>query len=192
MPNTNEQRLDMIDNCNILLQKFKPFRSGNNTPEERMVAQLTWLKQRAEINQLELPVKPEMLSTLRHVYLDAAIDHIASKPRDEECVYKEIRIPMRKILSLTLDAKLIVKEDYMRFIPLSIDALLYHLKQPSRELTLYETQLEYDLIKLRELILDRVITIPKKTYMPEFESFIECQFSLEDVPNVIKLFRIVN
>ncbi|MGR5149935.1 hypothetical protein ACQKP8_25740, partial [Photobacterium alginatilyticum] len=192
MPNTNEQRLDIISNCNLLLTKLHGYQSTDNRPEGRMIAQLTWLKEHAINSRLPLPVDPVMLSTLRRVYLDAAIDHIASKPRDEECVYKEIRIPMRKILSLALRARLIVKEEYLGLIPSCIDALLYHLKQPSRELTLHETQLEYDLIKLRELILDRVITIPKKTYMPEFESFIECQFSLEDVPNVIKLFRIVN
>ncbi|MGR5150175.1 hypothetical protein ACQKP8_26965, partial [Photobacterium alginatilyticum] len=73
MTTTSEQHLDIIDNCNLLLNKFAGFDSTDNTPEGRMIAQLTWLKERAENHDLPLPVKPEMLGTLRYIYMDGTL-----------------------------------------------------------------------------------------------------------------------
>ena len=62
MPNTEEQRLDIIDNCTILLDGIlKPFDQTDDTPEGRMITQLKWLKERAENHDLPLPVKEEKL-----------------------------------------------------------------------------------------------------------------------------------
>ncbi len=60
MPNTNEQRLDLIENCNILLKKFSGFEQIDDTPEGRMIAQLVWLQERAENHGLPLPVDEDM------------------------------------------------------------------------------------------------------------------------------------
>ena len=47
MPNTEEQRLDLIENCNILLNGIlKPFDTTDDTPEGRMITQCRWLKER--------------------------------------------------------------------------------------------------------------------------------------------------
>jgi len=41
MPNTEEQRLDIIDNCTILLQDIlRPFDQTDGTPEGRIITQL--------------------------------------------------------------------------------------------------------------------------------------------------------
>src|SRR5690606_1882036 len=74
MPNTNEQRLDVIENCNILLNGvLKPFAQTDDTPEGRMITQLKWLKERAENNDLSLPVDPIKISSLRYIYTDGEL-----------------------------------------------------------------------------------------------------------------------
>ena len=45
MPNTEEQRLDLIENCDILLNGIlTPFEQTDDTPEGRMITQLNWIK----------------------------------------------------------------------------------------------------------------------------------------------------
>ena len=64
MPNTEEQRLDLIEQCDVLLNgllaSFDPI---DETPEGRMITQLKWLKERAENHDLPLPV----VSTIRYL-----------------------------------------------------------------------------------------------------------------------------
>ncbi len=58
MPNTDEQRLDIIENCTLLLEgPLKPFNQTDNTAEGRMITQCKWLKERAENHDLALPVQ---------------------------------------------------------------------------------------------------------------------------------------
>jgi len=79
MPNTEEQRLDIIDNCNILLEGIlKPFDQTDDTPEGRMITQLKWLRERAENHDLSLPVDKGMLATLLYIYTNGDICHLAS------------------------------------------------------------------------------------------------------------------
>ena len=55
MLNTEEQRLDVVDNCNVLLRGvLNSFEQTDNTPEGRLISQLLWLKERAEKNELQL------------------------------------------------------------------------------------------------------------------------------------------
>ncbi len=72
--NTEEQRLDVIQICNLLLSGIlKPFTQTDDTPEGRMITQLKWLKERVENKDLPLPVDRKWLSTLRYVYTDGAL-----------------------------------------------------------------------------------------------------------------------
>ncbi|MGR5150177.1 hypothetical protein ACQKP8_26975 [Photobacterium alginatilyticum] len=192
MPNTNEQRLDVIDNCNILLLKFEPFSSGNNTPEERMVAQLTWLKQRAEKNQLELPVKPEMLSILRYIYTDGTLNCYASKQNNRECIYEEIENHMEKLLILARHGKLLLKKEYFNYIPPCIEVLLHLLENPERELLQHEVKLIDELVEIKESLLRHEKRLPFRSYMPDYKGFIKSDSSLIDMKSTVHLFKIID
>lgn len=99
MPNTEEQRLDVIENCDILLQTIlKPFAQADDTPEGRMIAQLKWLKERAENRDLPLPVNPDMLSTLLRVYVDGELCRHASSPNK---AWEEVEIHLERLIGLT-------------------------------------------------------------------------------------------
>lgn len=81
MPNTEEQRLDLIQNCKILLEGIlQPFEQNDDTPEGCKITQLNWLKERAENHNLSLPVDPVNISTLRYVYTDGELCRHASAP----------------------------------------------------------------------------------------------------------------
>ncbi|PSU29084.1 hypothetical protein [Photobacterium lutimaris] len=192
MPNTNEQLLDVIDNCNILLNKFAGYDSTDNTPEGRMIAQLTWLKERAENHDLPLPVQPEMLGTLRYIYMDGTLNFHASNPSDRECVYWEMEVPMERLLNLAKHGRLLLKDEYLRLIPLCIDALLLILSSPPRNLVANERKFCEDLNHLKKLVSEKKFALPQRTYMPQFESFIKSRNSLTDIENVKPLFKIVD
>ncbi|REL26620.1 hypothetical protein DXX93_08550 [Thalassotalea euphylliae] len=67
-----EQYQDIIDNCNLYLDALeKIYIESNDTPQGRMISQLKWLRQEAEGERLQLPVKAEYIGTLRHV----AVEH---------------------------------------------------------------------------------------------------------------------
>src|SRR5690606_7364104 len=107
MPNTNEQRLDIIKNCNHLLNGvLKPFEQTDSTSEGRMISQLKWLKERAENHDLPLPVNPDHLSTLRYVYTNGEICHLEKDPFR---VFGEIELPMNKLMCLAKNGELLLK-----------------------------------------------------------------------------------
>jgi len=136
MPNTEEQRLDVIDNCTILLQGIlRPFYQTDGTPEGRMIAQLKWLKERAENHDLPLPVDRDMLSTLRYVYTNGELCRHASS---QEKVQEEVEIYLDRLMQLTKNAKLLLKPPYYPYAIRYIDALLRLLKTAPRPLSQYE------------------------------------------------------
>ncbi|PSU26967.1 hypothetical protein [Photobacterium lutimaris] len=192
MPNTNEQLLDVIDNCNILLNKFAGYDSTDNTAEGQMIAQLNWLKERAENHDLPLPVQPEMLGTLRYIYMDGTLNFHASNPNDRECIYWEMEIPMRKLLALARDGNLLFKKEYYKYIPLCIDALLLILSSPPRNLVANERKFCEDLKEIKKLVAENKIPLPQRTCMPEFESFIYAKNSLADIKEAQYLYYIVD
>ncbi|HFB63996.1 MAG TPA: hypothetical protein ENJ60_00510 [Aeromonadales bacterium] len=58
MVDTEEQRLDIIKNCNLLLDGYlSHFKQTDDSPQGRMSTQLKWLKERAENHDLPLPVQ---------------------------------------------------------------------------------------------------------------------------------------
>ncbi len=65
MPDTEEQRLDIIENCNYLLDGFlTEFNQTDNTPQGRMITQCLWFKERAQNHDLSLPVAENKLGSL--------------------------------------------------------------------------------------------------------------------------------
>jgi len=187
MPNTNEQRLDLIENCNILLKKFKGFEQADDTPEGRMIAQLNWLKERAENNDLPLPVDEDMLGTLRYIYTDGTLSHHASNPDDRACIYSEIGLPMRRLLKLAREGQLLLKSEYHHYALRYMDALLKILLQPARPLNQYEQGLIDEVKKLRQILIENKIELPLMSYIPEYPNFRKVyrisESSIDDLPN---------
>ncbi|MEE9355028.1 MAG: hypothetical protein V3U75_05505 [Methylococcaceae bacterium] len=187
MLNTNEQRLDIIENCDILLNKFSGFEQIDDTPEGRMIAQLNWLKERAENNDISLPVNEDMLSTLRYIYTDGTLSHHASNRENRACIYSEIELPMRRLLKLTREGQFLLKPKYHPYAICCINALLEILQQPIRPLDQYEQGLIDEVKQLRQILIDNKVELPLMSYMPDYPNFIEVngfsKISIEDLPN---------
>ena len=169
MPNTEEQRLDIIENCNILLNTvLHRFSQTNDTPEGRMISQLKWLKERAENHDLLLPVNPDMLSTLRRVYVDGELCRYASS---HDKVHEEVEIYMDRLLSLTLEAKLLLKPHYYPHAIRFIEALLKLLQTAHRSLDQYEQGSIAELEELKLLLTKGGIELPLASFFPNYRNF---------------------
>ncbi|TLM73022.1 hypothetical protein ACONUD_19300 [Microbulbifer harenosus] len=193
MPNTEEQRLDVIKNCDILLQTIlKPFAQTDGTPEGRMIAQLKWLKERAENRDLPLPVDRDMLGTLRRVYVDGELCRHASSP---ERVREEVEIHMKRLIRLTREAQFLLKPAYYPYVVRCIEALITLLQQAPRVLDQYEQGLIDELTRLKELLTRGQIEPPLMSYFPDYPNFREVYSitgsSIDDIPDGTFLIKTV-
>ncbi len=193
MPNTEEQRLDIIENCTILLDTvLNSFAQTDDTPEGRMVAQLKWLKESAESHVLTLPVDPVMLSTLRRVYVDGELCRHASSP---DKIHEEIEIYMDRLIELTKKAALLLKVEYYPYALRCIDALIKILKTANRPLDKYEQGLIGELMQIKKALDDLKIEPPLKGFLPDYPNFRKVYSitgsSTEDLPNGKHLTKLV-
>ncbi|QIT54529.1 hypothetical protein HC341_04435 [Aquisalimonas sp. 2447] len=174
MPNTEEQRLDIIENCDILLGTvLKPFENVDSTAEGRMVAQLHWLKERAENHDLPLPVEKGWLGTLLRVDVEGWINWTASS-RDR--VHDEIEVPMSRLVYLTREGRLLLKPAYYPYAIRCADTLIRLLNEAPRPLDQHERAAIDEARKLRDGLRDSKIEPPMRDY------FSEC-------PGLRKMFR---
>ncbi len=192
MPNTEEQRLDIIENCNILLNGIlKPFEQTDDTPEGRMITQLKWLKERAENHDLPLPVDDGKLASLLYIYTNGDICYLASS---EDKVREEVEIYMNRLIGLTEEGALLNKPAYYPHTIILIDALIHLLHNASRPLTINESRLDDELEQLKTLLAESKIEPPLMSYLPDYFDFNEVNMykvSLEDQPNGKYLVRTV-
>lgn len=193
MPNTEEQRLDVIENCNILLSTvLHSFVQTDDTPEGRMIAQLKWLKERAETHLLTLPVDPDMLSTLRRVYVDGELCRHASS---SDKIHEEIEIYMDRLIELTKKAALLLKPEYYQYAIRCINALIKILKAANRQLDKYEQGLIRELMQLKDALSELKIEPPLKGFLPDYPNFRKVYSiagsSTEDLPNGERLTKVV-
>jgi len=180
MPNTEEQRLDIIENCTLLLEGvLKPFSQADNTAEGRMITQCKWLKERAENQDLLLPVKKGKLGSLLYIYTNGEL-FTADSTKEE---IRRVEIIMSRLIGLTYEAKLLVKPSYYPYALRSVDALIKLLKTAPRPLEQYEQGLIHDLEQLRQLLGEGKIEPPLGAYMPKYPNFIEVEDSIQDIPN---------
>ncbi len=196
MPSTNEQRLDIIENCNHLLNKLQGYEQTDSTPEGRMISQLKWLKERAENHDLPLPVDPVMLSTLRYILVDGGISHLASNPDYDNSFYSEIELPMRRLIRLTKEGQLLLKPAYHPYAMRYLNTLLSILQQSPRPLDQYEQGLIDEVKHLQQILADPNAVLPLMTYMPDFENFIDVRANHVSVSDLAEngkhLFQTVN
>jgi len=179
MPNTEEQRLDIIENCILLLEgPLKPFNQTDNTAEGRMITQCQWLKERAENHDLPLPVEKGKLGSLLYIYTNGEL-FTASSTKEE---IRRVEVVMKRIIRLTKKAQLLTKPPYYSYALRSIDALIRLLETAPRALDQYEQGVIPDLKQLKQLLDERKIEPPLGAYGPRYPSFIEVEDSIQDIP----------
>ncbi len=180
MPNTEEQRLDLIENCTLLLEgPLKPFSQTDNTAEGRMITQCQWLKERAENHDLPLPVKEGKLGSLLYIYTNGEL-FTADSTKEE---IRRVEMVMNRIISLADEGRLLVKPLYTPYALRSIDALIKLLKTAPRPLNQYEQGLIPDLEQLKQFLDEGKIEPPLGAYMPKYPNFIKVKRSIRDIPN---------
>jgi len=189
MPNTEEQRLDLIENCTRLLEgPLKPFSQTDNTAEGRMITQCQWLKERAENHDLPLPVKEGKLGSLLYIYTNGELFTANSKKED----IRRVEIIMDRIISLADEGKLLMKPLYTPYALRSMDALIKLLKTAPRPLSQYEQGLIPDLEQLKQLLNEGKIEPPLGAYKPEYPNFIKVERSIKDIPHGKECFYTVS
>jgi len=190
MPNTEEQRLDLIENCNLLLNGIlKPFDNTDDTPEGRMITQCRWLKERAENHDLPLPVNRGKLGSLLYIYTNGEL-YTGGTPEKE---VDAAEVFMQRIIRLAKKGQLLTKPPYTPYALRSIDALIRLLQTASRPLSQYEQSLIPDLKQLRQLLDEGKIEPPLGAYGRTYPSINEAQDSIEDIPNgKIYIRRVIN
>ncbi len=186
MPNTEEQRLDLIENCNLLLNGIlKPFDNTDDTPEGRMITQCRWLKERAENHDLPLPVKRGKLGSLLYIYTNGEL-YTGGIPKEE---VDAAEVFMQRIIRLAKKGQLLAKPPYTPYALRSIDALIKLLETAPRPLSQYEQGLIPDLKQLRQLLDEGKIEPPLGAYGRTYPNFNEAQDSIADIPNGKKYIR---
>jgi len=188
MPNTEEQRLDLIENCNILLNGIlKPFNNTDDTPEGRMITQCRWLKERAENHDLSLPVERGKLGSLLYIYTNGELFTGGIPEKD---VYAA-EINMERIISLAKKGQLLMKPLYTPYALRSMDAMIKLLKTAPRPLSQYEQDLIPDLEQLKQLLSEGKIEPPLGAYGRKYPNFIKVKRSIRDIHNGKNYCRIV-
>jgi len=179
MPNTEEQRLDLIENCTLLLEgPLKPFSQTDNTAEGRMITQCKWLKERAENHDLPLPVKEGKLGSLLYIYTNGEL-FTADSTKEE---IRDTEVKMQRIISLAYKGCLLTKPPYIPYALRSIDALIKLLETAPRPLSQYEQGLIPDLKEIKQHLDEGKIEPPLGAYMLRYPNF-KAKYSIDDIPN---------
>lgn len=196
MPNTEEQRLDIINNCDLLLDGIlTEFSQIDNTPQGRMITQCKWLKERAENHDLPLPVKEGKLGSLLYIYTNGEMFNIDSTIKDRVMAMytvRDVELIMNRIISLTDEAQLLLKPPYYPHAVRCIDALIKLLDTSTRPLDNYEQGFIGELKQIKQLLGEGKIEPPLGAYKPQYPNFIEAEDSIQDIPNGKDYFYMVS
>jgi chaperonin cofactor prefoldin len=168
MPNTNEQRIDIIMNCDLLLSIFEKFEQTDLTPEGRLKAQLNWLKERAINNDLPLPVNPDYLSTLRYIYTDGTLNFHASSP---DKASEEIEVPMERIIALAKNGNFLYKKEYKECAIKTIELLIEVLEKSPRTLSSSEKSSINEIKSIKSDLTNDVITPPLGNCIKKYPNY---------------------
>ncbi len=196
MVDTEEQRLDIIKNCNLLLNGYlSHFKQTDNSAQGRMITQLKWLKERAENHDLPLPIPHEKLGSLLYIYTNGEMYNLYEyeKPILEQYNIETIEKIMQRIISLTYKGSLLTKKEYFPYIVRVIDALILLIEKADYNLEGYKDEFVHDLRDIQKRLNENDIDPPLGAYKSHYPSFIEIDFIFNiNYKKDIKLFRIVS
>ena len=193
MVDTEEQRLDIIKNCNLLLDGYlSHFKQTDDSPQGRMITQLKWLKERAENRDLPLPVPKEKLSSLLYIYTTGEIYAVYDyeKPILEQYNKETIEKIMKRIISLTYEGSLLTKKEYFPYIVRIIDALILLIEKSDYNLEGYKIEFINDLRDIQKHLNENDIDPPLGAFMKFYPSF-KLKYKVDDYPLLKKLMLIV-
>lgn len=189
MPNTEEQRRDIIDNCNILLNGIlAPFTPRVDTAEGRMINQLTWLKIQAENYALPLPVKTPHVSSLRYIYTNG---DLRRHEKTKNNAWNEVEIYLDRLLALTSGGQLLFKANYYQHAARCIDILIWHLHHSPRVLSRHERATINELFSLRHDLTHHNITPPLGNH-DDYPSFNLAKYSIINLPYCKELIKLIH
>lgn len=187
MPNTEEQRLDIIENCDLLLDGIlTEFSQTDNTPQGRMITQCKWLKERAENHDLPLPLGKGKIGSLLYIYTNGEMYNIDKTIRDKilnNYDKNQIELYMSRLVDLTYEGQLLLKPSYYPYAIRYIDALIHLLETSPRPLDKYEQGFIGELKQLSKLLRKDKIEPPLGAYMPKYPNLVEAKYSIKDIPN---------
>ena len=177
--NTQEQRLDIIHNCEVLLNTvLKSQVQTDSTAAGRMISQLKWLKERAENQNLRLPVDSSKLASLRYISTNGDLRDLVDT---SERYQKEVDIYLDRLFWLTNEGRLLLKPSFYPYVPRCIDALIRVLKTSPRPLAEHEHGSIDELLTIRQLFVDGKLVPPVGGMMP-YRNLIRLENSIEDIP----------
>lgn len=195
MMSGDERKRDVIEVCNVLLEKLGDFPQTDSTPEGRMVSQLRWLKERAEAGELDLPVDPRYIGTLRYVYTEGAL---AGLSESYEEYVREIEVPLYRLMALTKDGSLLAKRSYYPYAARCVNKLVNILTSPqSRTLSPSESAALPELEALKEKLKNEEIEPPvlgwrKSSAFGNFRKVYSLAgSSIDDLPKAKEITRLV-
>ncbi len=197
MVDTEEQRLDIIKNCNLLLDGYLSyFKQTDDSPQGRMITQLKWLKERAENHDLPLPVPKEKLSSLLYIYTTGEIYAVYDyeKPILEQFNKETIEKIMDRLITLTEEGGLLTKKEYFPYIVRVIDALILLIEKSDYNLESYKDEFIRDLRDIQKRLNENDIDIdpPLGAYKSHYPNFISVYRLIRQDPIGKKYYRIVS
>lgn len=191
-PYMKEQISDLIEYCDYFIFLLDSHSKSDDTPEGNMKAQVIWIKERAQNNDISLPIDKEMLSTIRYIYADGTLNHHASSP---ENVYREIEVPMQRIISIAKNAKLLFKMEYEEYASRYIEALISLLESAERKLTTDENNLIYELEEIKDGLRNGTVIPPlgnPKDIYPSYLAVDRYNPTISDLPGAKFLIKSIS
>jgi hypothetical protein len=161
---------DIINVCDILLNKLSGYNANDDTPEGRMINQCRWLKQEAQAQTLTFPIK--RVRTLRYINSEKSLAKLATSP---DYYNQDVGIHLYRLIKLS-EGLLLLKPPYYIYAAHCIEALIRLLENPGRSLSNYERDTIPELKTLKDKLLQNHIEPPLMTW--------------EDYPNFRKVYRI--
>ena len=194
MVDTEEQRLDIIKYCNLLLNGYlSHFKQTDNSAQGRMITQLKWLKERAENHDLPLPISREKLGSLLYIYTNGEMYNLYKheKPILEQYNIETIEKTMTRIISLTYKGSLLTKKEYFPYIERVIDALILLIEKSDYNLEGYKTEFIKDLRDIQKRLKKGDIDPPLGAYKSHYPNFIPAYRLIRTHSEGKKLFLVV-
>jgi hypothetical protein len=191
--NTHEQRLDVIHNCEVLLNTaLKSKEQTDSTAAGRMITQLKWLKERAENQDLSLPVDSAKLASLLYIYTNGDLIDLTSSPSTYR---EEVSIYMLRLIWLTEDGKFLTKPSFYPYVIRVIDAMVKTLKSSARPLSKYELGFVDELLEMKVMLGEGKIEPPivenNSGKWPNFrEIYLPSRTSIDDLPKAKQLMKL--
>ncbi|PAU82154.1 hypothetical protein CK501_03110 [Halovibrio salipaludis] len=192
MINSDERYADIIENCDLLLEKLSSYSQKDSTPEGAMISQLKWLKEQTKAWSLELPLDGRYIATLSYVFTEGSLRWLATSR--EEYV-RTVEVYEKRLISLTRHGCFLAKREYYPYAVRCINKLIAILENASRPLSAEEKACIPELNALGDKLAREEIEPPLMigNDYPNFrEIYAPWECTIEDLPEGRAVSRVVS